>query len=740
MGDIKSRLSALQGEIYGGFAAMLVSLPSSIAFGIIIYSPMGAEFASRGAMAGVVGAIMLGLIAPLTGGTPGLVSAPCAPAAAVLSAFVLGVTANGTGTDIAATLPSMILLVIMACGLLQVFLGLVGGGRFIKYIPYSVVSGYLSGVGLLIILGQLPRLFSVPGGGMTLWKGLATPDAWNLQGLSVGLVTIVVMVVSQQLIRKVPAAILALVAGIASYWAFALYYPAMATLMGNSLVVGPVATGTDAFFQTIVNSYGSLASVSPSLIPTIAVTAITLAVLLSIDTLKTCLVLDAMTRSRHDSNRELFGQGIANIGSSLACGIAGAGTMGPTLVNAGSGGRRRLSGVLAGLFSVLVLLFLTSSISWVPLPALAGILVVIGARMIDFKNLYLLKHRSTRFDFLVYLAVVVTALYLNLIAAAGMGIVLSILIFLRDQMRQPVVRRKVFGNQFYSRKHRIPLQREILNARGEDILIVELQGPLFFGTSDQLMTEIEPHLEKSRYLILDMRRVAAVDYTAVHRIDQIEQTVSANGGELIFTSVPINLPTGQNVQAYLSRLGLSQAGRNIRYLGSLDEGIQWAEDRILESVNSCLGDADLPLDLAAFTFFLETDRRVIEGLNGIMEEKRYAPGEMIFGHGDEGREIFFIRKGSVRIDLPLSGGMSEHLATFGKGDFFGDMAFLVKGGRSANAVAEDEAWLYVMTRASFDALCEIDHRFGETVYLKLASALAKRLRQTDVIIKTLVEN
>jgi SulP family sulfate permease len=123
-----------------------------------------------------------------------------------------------------------------------------------------------------------------------------------------------------------------------------------------------------------------------------------------------------------------------------------------------------------------------------------------------------------------------------------------------------------------------------------------------------------------------------------------------------------------------------------------------------------------------------------------VQEKQYQSGQLIFSRGDKGRDIYFLRKGSVRIDLPLAGGISEHLATFCRGDFFGDMAFLVKGGRSANAVAEDEVLLYILSRSSFDELTASDPGLGEIVYQRLASALAERLRLTDIIIKALAEN
>src|SRR3989338_9116155 len=179
------------GELWGGVSAMLVALPSAIAFGVTIFAPLGADYAAQGAVAGILGAMALGLVAPVLGGTNRLISAPCAPAAAVLSALALDLTRGGASAPSAALMLSIVALM---TALLQVTFGAVGLGRLIKYMPYPVVSGYLSGVGLLIILAQLPKLLGAPRG-THLWGALGEPSLWQWRGITVGVVTIAVMIV-----------------------------------------------------------------------------------------------------------------------------------------------------------------------------------------------------------------------------------------------------------------------------------------------------------------------------------------------------------------------------------------------------------------------------------------------------------------------------------------------------------------------------------------------------------------
>ena len=397
---VRQETSSWSGDLWGGLAAMMVALPSAIAFGVLTYTAIGPEYAGAGDMAGILGAAALGLVAPLVGRTAGLISVPCAPAAAVLSALIAGLLAGKTGARLAPEniLPLLALTALLAAGL-QIFYGAIGGGRLIKFIPYPVVSGYLSGVGVLIALGQLPKLFGLPKG-TPLGLGLISPELWRWEGLAVGVVTIILMEAAPRITKKAPAAIIGLFGGVSAYFALALFSPGLLTLQGNPLVIGTIRA-SGSFLDAIAGRATSLFSVDLTSIGLIVMPALTLSVLLSIDTLKTCVGLDALTRSRHNSNRELMGQGMGNLASVLIGGMPGSGAMGPTLVNVTSGGRTHRSGMIEGGFVVLALLFMSPLIAWVPIGALAGILLVIAWRMFDKSMFRMLRYPTGRLDFAV---------------------------------------------------------------------------------------------------------------------------------------------------------------------------------------------------------------------------------------------------------------------------------------------------------------------------------------------------
>ena len=423
--------NALAGDLWGGLAAMLVALPSAIAFGVTIFAPLGGTYAAQGAIAGIIGATALGLIASTFGGTNRLITAPCAPAAAVLSGLAIQLSQGGASAE---SVVIMLTLVGLICGLLQLIFGAVGLGRLIKYMPYPVVSGYLSGVGLIIIVSQIPKFLGVPKG-THFWESLVSASLWQWQGITVGAVTVAVMVTAPMLTKAVPAAILALVAGVLAYFGLALADSALFSLAGNALVVGPLGGSGAGFGEAIAGRWKAVGSVDMTLLGTLLVPALTLAVLLSIDTLKTCVVLDALTRSRHNSNRELVGQGLGNLAATFVGGVPGAGQMGATLINMSSGAQTRRSGVIEGVLALVAFLLLGSLIAWVPIASLAGILMVIGVRMFDRNSLHLLKARSTILDFTVIATVVVVALTVSLIAASGAGIALAVVLFIREQIR-----------------------------------------------------------------------------------------------------------------------------------------------------------------------------------------------------------------------------------------------------------------------------------------------------------------
>ncbi|MBF0099049.1 MAG: SLC26A/SulP transporter family protein [Magnetococcales bacterium] len=747
--------SRLAGDVWGGAAAMLVALPSAIAYGVVSFTPLGSGYLGVGAMAGMIGTVILGIVAPLVGGAPRLITAPCAPAAAVLSALCAELLAGRAGQGGVSAEQALLLvaLVGLLAGILQILFAIMGGGKIIKYIPYPVVSGYLSGVGTLIFLSQVPKLLGLPKA-TSVWIGLLEPSVWQWNGIAVGIVTIVGMSQAGRVTKAIPAPIVGLLAGMGTYFLLGLWQPELYRLADNTLLIGPIVVEGDALMRGLQERWQVVGQMGIGELMAIMVPSLTLAVLLSIDTLKTCVVVDALTRSRHQSNRTLLGQGLSNLLSALLGGMPGAGTMGATLVSLNSGGQTRLSGLLEGLFSLLVLWFFAGLIGWVPIAALAGILMVVGWRMFDWQSLHLLHHRSTLLDFGVIAAVVVVAVFGNLVAAAGAGIGFAVLLFLREQVRSSVVRRRRHGDQVSSKYNRLREERDILQSRGRESTICELQGSLFFGTTDQLFTSLEKDIKQCRFLVLDLRHVQSIDFTAVHMLELIAAMLKDRGAWLILSDVPSHLPTGLDMTQYFAQTGLLHHGENIRIFPYLDLAMEWVEEHLLQEGGGVPPQEEPLLQLSEIALL----RGLLDGesmaiLERYVEERHVKAGERVFSRGDEGDEIFFIRRGQIRISLPTASDGTMSLAIFGQGDFFGEMVFLELHhrmtdavtdvtslhNRSTDAVADVATDLYFLSRRRFDQAVAYHPELGFRIIFRLARALSFRLRLTSAELRELKE-
>ena len=717
----------IPGDFWGGLAAMLVALPAAVAFGVTIYSAIGPEYAAFGALAGILGAAALGLIAPTLGGADRLISAPCAPAAAVLSAFAIELVRQGVAP---ASIVLMLTVLGILAGLIQVLIGFLGFGRLIRYIPYTVVSGYMTGVGLIIIGSQTQKFVGAPAATLW-WEALISPQLWDLRGVIVGAATVVVALVAPKITKSIPSTILGILAGVLAYFALAYNDPSMQTLVDNKLVLGTLGATGEGYIGTITGRWHEIGGLTLAQVAGLFGSALTLAALLSIDTLKTCVVIDQLARTRHEPNRELVAQGIANITSSSIGGIPGAGTMGASLVNLSSGGQTRVSGIAEGVLSLVAALLLGAFIAWIPIATLAGILIVIGLRMIDTKPLRFLESRATVFDFAVVATVVGTALTVGLIAASAAGVAMSIMLFVREQVGGSVVRRKTFVSQRSSTWYRPEAEMRVIAQKGDMAVIFELQGSLFFGTSYELYSLLEPEIKMRDYLILDMRRVQSVDITAAHMLNQVRDMMMERGIPLLLSNIREQLPSGRNLREFFEKTGLMASDGAVKIFPSLEAAIEWVEDQIVAEVLTQT-DEQVPLTLQEMEMFQGRKDETLADLETRMEQRSYKAGDTIYSIGDPGNELYLIRRGEIKIMAPINGSRRlHHIATFGRGDFFGGLALLDGRPRGNNAAVSVDTDMYVLSLEQFNKLGEEHKRLAFTLLSAIARTLAQRLRHAD---------
>ena len=384
-------LRTLRGDIFGGVTTAVVGLPVALAFGVA---------SGLGAMAGLSGAIALGFFAAVFGGTRSQISGPTGPMAVAMAVVI---------TEHASTLAEALTVVVMA-GVIQALLGILRFGRFVSYTPYSVISGFMSGVGIIIIILQtLPALGveGSSGGPLDVMRGW--PDAivnLNASAVAIAAVSLGVCIFwPARLHRWFPATLAALAVGTLMG----------VLLLGDAPVIGEVPFGLPDL-QVPVLSLGVLAgAVQP---------AVTLALLGAVDSLLTSLIADSMTRTRHNPNQELIGQGLGNIAAGLVGGLPGAGATVGTVVNIRAGGSTRVSGALRAIVLLAIVLGAGRYVESVPLAALAGILLKVGWDIVDWRFLKRMHHVQREHLMIMGITMVLTVV-LNLITAVAIGLIVA---------------------------------------------------------------------------------------------------------------------------------------------------------------------------------------------------------------------------------------------------------------------------------------------------------------------------
>ncbi|PQJ79429.1 SulP family inorganic anion transporter [Polaribacter porphyrae] len=504
-------LKNLKGDITGGLVAGVVALPLALAFGVQ---------SGLGAIAGLYGAIAVGIFAAIFGGTATQASGPTGPMT-VVSAALVAAAIESTGS-LGAAMPIIVLTFLMG-GVFQIVFGFLNIASYVKYFPYPVVSGFMSGVGLIIVILQL-----FPFAGLSSAKStwLVVQDLprlfsdFNLEALLLGVLTVIVYYTFPFITKKIPSALAALlVASLASYF-----------LQWNVPIIGEIPSGLPSL------QIEGLFSIDSSAYSLVLEYAIVLAVLGSIDSLLTSVIADNMTKTKHNSNRELIGQGIGNAIAAIFGGIPGAGATKGTVININSGGRTRVSGTIHGLFLLAVLLGLGKLAAYIPLSVLAGLLIPIAFKIVDTKGL---KHLLAvpRADAIVLIIVLLMTTFGSLIQAVGVGLLLASLLFMKQA--SDIAEEGLEVGTLAGFDGEKPWQDELpfYEKYKNKVYIKHLYGPLFFGFTSHFQNEIKNIPDEIQALIIRMDRVPYIDQSGLYALENAVLDLEQKGIMVVLVDV-----------------------------------------------------------------------------------------------------------------------------------------------------------------------------------------------------------
>ena len=490
---MKNLFANVRGDITGGITAGVVALPLALALGVA---------SGVGPMAGMYGAIAVGFFAALFGGTPSQISGPTGPMVVVLAGLFASLSGN----------VELIFTAVLLAGLFQIRFGFLGIGNYIRLVPYPVISGFMSGIGAIIIILQIGRLLGHEPPGGTLGALGYIPTALadiNFATLALGVGTLVIAYKWPASLGKyVPGALAALIIG-----------TLVSLFITNVPILGDIPTGLPSLHLPTFESSTLLLVLEAAFI---------LAILGAIDSLLTSLVADNMTRTRHDSSKELIGQGIGNTVAGLIGGIAGAGATMRTVVNIRSGGKERLSGMVHAMVLLAVVMGLSPLASAIPHAVLAGILVKVGLDIVDWS--YLKRaHSGPRWDFALMLLVLGLTVFVDLITAVGVGVVLAALAYVRQIAQLQIEELKKIPDTLNDPKENALLEK----AKGK-ISIFSFGGPLSFGAAADLGHHVREWVKPgSRVLILDFSRVPTMDVSASMAVGTVTSDAKNSGRQLM---------------------------------------------------------------------------------------------------------------------------------------------------------------------------------------------------------------
>ena len=578
---MKKLFSNIKGDAFGGITAGIVALPLALAFGVS---------SGLGPAAGLYGAIFISFFAAIFGGTSTQISGPTAPMTAVSMVIIAGIVAANDG-DVSKALPA-ILTVFLLAGLFQVGLGVLGLGKYIRYIPYPVVSGFMTAIGLIILLTQiLPSVGYYPkedteyvqqfkphaeevilqnilkeeaGEGilvlenfeettlrgseitseqiLTESKTLAAKDASGTIGalkvlpralkninwleFLLALGTIIIIYGFKRITKAVPSTLVALVVMSGIAVAFGLDYK----------TIEAIPTGIPEINFEIFSNF-NLSSITPYIF-----TALTLSLLGAIDSLLTSVVADNMTKTKHKPNKELIGQGIGNSIAALFGGIPGAGATIRTVVNINAGGKTKLSGMIAGIMLLIVMMVFADVASKIPAAVLAGILITVGIGVMDYKGLKAIPSlpRDIKLgplklssEVLIMLIVLGLSTFWDLIYAVGIGLIIASLMFM-----------KKIGDLTAERSDVKPLKEESWSDEidfpedlKEKVFIKHIKGPLFFGSTSEFQQLSQQIPTTAKIVIMRLGRMQYMDQSGLYAMEDMLQELKKNDIEILFVNL-----------------------------------------------------------------------------------------------------------------------------------------------------------------------------------------------------------
>jgi SulP family sulfate permease len=722
-------LSRWQDDIVAGLVVGVLTLPACLAVGVLVFAPLGPGYVAEGAAAGLYGGIAAGAVAALVATSSFTITCPRGSPALVLASLIAATLANPAFAGNPRLVIGAAALCVFLAGIWQILFGLFRVAGIIKFTPHPVFAGFVNGVALLIVVAQIkPFFFDSASSALALPKRpLMLVFIVALALLAIFYRSLVKKLALPPSLARIPGTIVAFGLGIVVYHLTKWLQPA--------LDLGP-AVGKPAIklASPLLNALQPANAAQLWTIGwSILLVSLVLALVASLESLMALRVAQSVSDHEVHPVRDLAAQGCGNCVSALVAPIASAVTPNLAVAAYRAGGRTRVTGIIAAAVILIVGVLFSDAMAEVPNAVLSAILLAVGVMMFDAWSFQLLGQvvrkssplgwQRSLYDLIVVAAVMGITAMTTVVMGVIAGCLLSVIIFVIN-MSRPVVRRRFWGDERYSKRIRSTEDIEILQQAGQRRAVLQLEGVLFFGNADDLAHEIRELFGRADMIALDMRAITDIDISGAHILNTLVNRSRQHGKRLFFCNVP------DAEMAIVQDLFDSPEAADAAIKPDLESTLEWMEEETLRG--SLERGQSTQLALEEIDFFDGVPEQDLARLRQVLKLREFRAGEAICREGDPGDKMWLLVKGSVSVRLDVADNrISRRITSLTRGTVFGEMALIEGARRSATIVADEDVACYELSGDDFDVLSRENPAIAATVMRNTARELARRLRRTS---------
>ena len=720
-------------SITAGLIAAILTISVEISLAALIFSGDLEQFLAGGIGLMLFGAFAVGVTIALTTSLPGMVGLPQDTPAAVMAlvAGAIGVSMRGKNPNATyATVVAAISLTSILTAIFFLLLGWFKASGFVRYIPYPVVGGFLAGTGYLLSMGAFGVMADV--------TNLADlPKLLHTDTLILWVPGVLFAITLLLLLRRWNHF---LITPILLVLATALFYGYLwiagipvAEASSRGWLLGPFPAGS--LYQPL--SLSDLGLIQWGVILQNFDKIATILVLSIIGLLLNASALEVTVKKDVNLNRELQAAGWANLVGGLGGSSVGYQALGFSALAHRLGAKSRLVNLISGLLCGIALFFGASLISYFPRPILGGLLLYLG---LSFLVEWLIDARKVLplSDYLLVWVILVIIAAIGFLQGVAAGIFIAVVLFVISYSRIDAIKAILDGSMYHSKVDRPKPHRDLLHERGTEILILRLQGYIFFGTIQNIIERVRFRIRDQgqgplKYLILDFQRVRQLDSSAVFGITRLKQLAEANKILMVWTQI------APEIVKQLDRGGLhDQTDESFLFEESLDEGVEWCENKILAAE----GIKDLTGIRESVESQLERAFPGLDCVNGLMkylERRVVESGEVLMKQDDPSDDMYFVESGLVTIELELPNGRHMRLRSIRGGATVGEMGIYLGGTRSASVVASRHSTVHRLSQQSLTEMREKDPKVAALFHEWIARLLAERIKDNLRMFEALMD-